>query len=147
MFLTGFDSKPLNTLYVDKNLKHHGLIQAYSRTNRILDKKKSHGNIVVFRNLKQLTDEAITLFSDKNAKEDILMEPYEDYLKAFEEAYQKLMNITPEVDSVNDLKDEEEIEQFVRAFRDLMRIQNALTSFTDFNFEDLEMDEQTFSRL
>ena len=104
MFLTGFDSKPLNTLYVDKNLKHHGLIQAYSRTNRILDKKKSHGNIVVFRNLKQLTDEAITLFSDKNAKEDILMEPYEDYLKAFEEAYQKLMNITPEVDSVNDLK-------------------------------------------
>ena len=144
MFLTGFDSKPLNTLYVDKNLKHHGLIQAYSRTNRILDKKKSHGNIVVFRNLKQLTDEAIALFSDKNAKEDILMEPYEDYLKAFEEAYQNLMKITPEVDSVNDLKDEEEIEEFVRAFRDLMRVQNALTSFTDFNFDDLDMDEQTF---
>ena len=62
MFLTGFDSKPLNTLYVDKNLKHHGLIQAFSRTNRILNKNKSHGNIVVFRNLKKATDEAVALF-------------------------------------------------------------------------------------
>ena len=144
MFLTGFDSKHLNTLYVDKNLRHHGLIQAYSRTNRILGKHKSHGNIVVFRNLKQLTDEAITLFSDKNAREDILMEPYEDYIKEFEKAYQHLIGIVPEVDSVDELKDEEAIEQFVRAFRDLMRLQNALTCFTDFSFEDLEVDEQTF---
>ena len=68
MFLTGFDSKPLNTLYVDKNLKHHGLIQAFSRTNRILDKAKSHGNIVAFRNLKKATDEAIALFSNKEAQ-------------------------------------------------------------------------------
>ena len=83
MFLTGFDSKPLNTLYVDKNLKFHGLIQAYSRTNRVLNEQKSQGNIVVFRNLKQATDDAITLFSNKDAREVILMEPYEDYVKRF----------------------------------------------------------------
>ena len=73
MFLTGFDSKTLNTLYVDKNLKYHGLIQAYSRTNRILNDLKSQGNIIVFRNLKQVTDQAIALFSNKDAKDVILM--------------------------------------------------------------------------
>lgn len=67
MYLTGFDAKKINTLYVDKNLRQHGLIQAYSRTNRILNEQKSQGNIVVFRNLKQKTDEAITLFSNKEA--------------------------------------------------------------------------------
>ena len=73
MFLTGFDSPTLNTLYVDKNLKYHGLIQAYSRTNRILNEQKSQGNIIVFRNLKQATDDAITLFSNKDAKDIIIM--------------------------------------------------------------------------
>ena len=68
MFLTGFDAKKVNTLYVDKNLKHHGLIQAFSRTNRTLGQKKSHGNIVCFRNLKKKTDEAIVLFSTKRPK-------------------------------------------------------------------------------
>ena len=72
MFLTGFDAKKLNTLYVDKNLRHHGLIQAFSRTNRILDEKKSQGNILCFRNLKDATDDAIALFSNKEAKEEIL---------------------------------------------------------------------------
>jgi len=84
MFLTGFDSPTLNTLYVDKNLKYHGLIQAYSRTNRILNEQKSQGNIVVFRNLKKATDEAITLFSNKDAIDVILVEPYEDYVSKFE---------------------------------------------------------------
>jgi type I restriction enzyme R subunit len=83
MYLTGFDSPPLNTLYVDKNLKYHGLIQAYSRTNRILNEQKSQGNIVVFRNLKNATDEAITLFSNKDAIDVIIMKPYEDYVKKF----------------------------------------------------------------
>ncbi|MCZ8134322.1 MAG: DEAD/DEAH box helicase family protein, partial [Algoriphagus sp.] len=87
MFLTGFDSKTLNTLYVDKNLKYHGLIQAYSRTNRILNELKSQGNIVCFRNLKQATDDAITLFSNINAKDEIIMQPYEDYIQKFNEAY------------------------------------------------------------
>ncbi len=80
MFLTGFDSKTLNTLYVDKSLKFHGLIQAFSRTNRILNELKSQGNIVSFRNLKSATDEAIALFSNKDARDVILMQPYENYV-------------------------------------------------------------------
>ncbi|MEO0358339.1 MAG: type I restriction endonuclease subunit R, partial [Pseudomonadota bacterium] len=80
MFLTGFDAKKLNTLYVDKNLKYHGLIQAFSRTNRTLGQMKSQGNIVCFRNLKDKTDEAITLFSNRDAIETVLMAPYCDYL-------------------------------------------------------------------
>lgn len=145
MFLTGFDSKYLNTLYVDKNLKHHGLIQAYSRTNRILDEVKSQGNIVVFRNLKKATDEAIALFSNPKAKEEILLEPYEDYIKKFNEAHSKLTNITPTHESVDDLVTEEDELEFVKAFRELMRVKNVLESFTEFKYEDIEMEEQTFS--
>ena len=130
MFLTGFDSKPLNTLYVDKNLKFHGLIQAYSRTNRVLNEQKSQGNIVVFRNLKQATDDAITLFSNKDAREVILMEPYEDYVKRFEAAFEHLLQVTPTVDSVNDLRSEEEELEFVKAFREVMRVKNVLTTFS-----------------
>ncbi len=100
MFLTGFDSKPLNTLYVDKNLKYHGLIQAFSKTNRILNEKKSQGNIVSFRNLKKNTDDAVALFSDKNAKEDIFMESYEVYLNEFNDLVKKLKAITPTVESI-----------------------------------------------
>ena len=83
MFLTWFDSKTLNTLYVDKNLKYHGLIQAFSRTNRILDDRKSQWNIVCFRNLKPQVDEAIALFSNKDANEIILMELLEKYIEYF----------------------------------------------------------------
>ena len=144
MYLTGFDSPPLNTLYVDKNLKYHGLIQAYSRTNRILNELKSQGNIVVFRNLKSATDEAITLFSNKDAIEVIIMKPYEDYVKAFNEAFEQLLIITPSVDSVNDLNTEDEELLFIKAFRDLMRIKNVLTSFSDFLWGDLSMNEQLF---
>ncbi len=144
MFLTGFDSKPLNTLYVDKNLKHHGLIQAFSRTNRILNKNKSHGNIVSFRNLKKATDEAIALFSNKEANEIILLQPYGDYLEEFNEAMEMVKQIAPTVDSVNSLESEKEEVQFVRAFRNLMRVQNTLSSFADFSFDDLEMSEEEF---
>ncbi|WP_396191807.1 type I restriction endonuclease subunit R [Flavobacterium sp.] len=144
MFLTGFDSKPLNTLYVDKNLKYHGLIQAYSRTNRILNEQKSQGNIIVFRNLKKATDEAITLFSNKEAIEEIIMKPYEDYVSKFNEAFEALLNITPTVNSVNDLRSEEDELEFVKAFRELMRIKNTMATFADFVWEDLEMNEQLF---
>ena len=144
MFLTGFDSKPLNTLYVDKNLKYHGLIQAFSRTNRILNEQKSQGNIVAFRNLKRATDEAIALFSNKDAKEIILMQPYEDYIFQFDEALVKLLDIAPTVDSVNDLQSEVEELVFVRSFRELMRVKNTLSTFSDFSFDDLEMTEQEF---
>lgn len=144
MFLTGFDSKPLNTLYVDKNLRYHGLIQAFSRTNRILDEKKSHGNIVAFCNLKERTDEAITLFSNKEAIEDILLQPYEEYVEEFQAALKQLLVIAPTVDSVNGLQTEDDEMEFVTAFRQLLRIKNVLVSFSDFSFDDLGIDEQTF---
>lgn len=89
MFLTGFDSKTLNTLFVDKNLKYHGLIQAYSWTNRKLNGQKSQGTIVCFRNLKEAIDKAIILFSNKDAIEVIIMKPYEDYVSIFNEAVTK----------------------------------------------------------
>ncbi len=144
MFLTGFDSKLLNTLYVDKNLKYHGLIQAYSRTNRIIGEKKSQGNIVCFRNLKKATDDALALFANPNAKEVIFLEPYEDYVKRFNEAVEKLKVITPTVDSVNELKEEEQKMEFVKAFRELMRLRNMLKCFADFTHDDLSMPAQEF---
>jgi type I restriction enzyme R subunit len=144
MFLTGFDSKPLNTLYVDKNLRYHGLIQAYSRTNRILNTEKSHGNVVCFRNLKSATDEALKLYSNKGAKEIVFMEPYEDYVKKFNEQFEKLKEISPTVDSVDDLISEDEDLEFVKAFRELIRTLNILKVFSDFTFEDLDLKEQEF---
>lgn len=144
MYLTGFDSPPLNTLYVDKNLKYHGLIQAYSRTNRILNEQKSQGNIVVFRNLKNATDQAITLFSNKEAIEVIVMKPYEEYVKKFNGAFIELLKITPTVNSVNDLQTENDELEFIKAFRELMRIKNILTAFADFKWADLAMNEQLF---
>jgi type I restriction enzyme, R subunit len=144
MFLTGFDAKKVNTLYVDKNLKYHGLIQAYSRTNRILNETKSQGNIVVFRNLKGKTDEAITLFSNKEAIEVIIMQPYEDYVGKFDDAYDTLKEIAPTIDAVNELVTEEDEFNFIKAFRDLMRIKNILVTFSDFKWEDFKLSEQEF---
>ncbi len=144
MFLTGFDSKPLNTLYADKNLKFHGLIQAFSRTNRILNEQKSQGNIVCFRNLKKATDEAITLFSNKDAKEIILMKPYEDYVFRFDDKYEVLKNIVPDIGSVNDLNNEDDKLKFVKAFRELIRVKNILVGFFEFKWLDLKMNEQEF---
>jgi type I restriction enzyme R subunit len=144
MFLTGFDSPPLNTLYVDKNLKYHGLIQAYSRTNRILNEQKSQGNIVVFRNLKSATDEAITLFSNKEAIDVILMKPYEEYVRKFNDAFIHLLQITPTVNSVNELPTEDDELKFITAFRELIRVRNVLVTFSDFRWDDLSMSEQLF---
>ena len=144
MFLTGFDSKMLNTIYVDKNLKYHGLIQAYSRTNRIVDELKSQGNVVCFRNLKEATDQAITLFSNKEAIEEIIIKPYEAYIDNFNQAVEKVRDIAPTFDAVNELESEEEQMEFVKAFRELIRIQNVLATFSEFSHEDLDMDEETF---
>jgi type I restriction enzyme R subunit len=144
MFLTGFDSKPLNTLFVDKNLKHHGLIQAYSRTNRIYGEKKSQGNIVVFRNLKKATDDAIALFSNKEAKEIIIMQPYEKYVKDIDKAFEDLLKIAPTFESVDELVDEYAELEFVKAFRNIIRLKNIISSYVDFTFDDIEMEEQTF---
>ena len=144
MMLTGFDAKKVNTLYVDKNLKHHGLIQAFSRTNRILGEQKSQGNILCFRILKKATDEAITLFSNKDAIEVIILPPYEKIAEKFDEALKNLLAVVPTFESVDDLLSETEELAFIQAFRRLLRAKNVLESYTDFEWEDLGIDEQTF---
>ncbi|NKB76293.1 MAG: HsdR family type I site-specific deoxyribonuclease [Gammaproteobacteria bacterium] len=144
MFLTGFDAKKLNTLYVDKNLKYHGLIQAFSRTNRTLGELKSQGNIVCFRNLKSNADEAIALFSDLNAETRVFIEPYEQYVEMFNEDVATLQTLAPTPGDVDQLISEEEQAAFVRAFRALARHLNVLKSFTEFSWSDLTLSEQTF---
>jgi type I restriction enzyme R subunit len=145
MFLTGFDAKAVNTLYVDKNLKHHGLIQAYSRTNRIFTEDKSQGNIVSFRNLKPATDDAVRLFSGRNASEQIFLAPYDEYAEDFRQALETLRAITPSPASVDDLPDEEADLAFVVAFRALVRLLNVLQSFSDFSWLDLGITEQEYN--
>jgi type I restriction enzyme R subunit len=144
MMLTGFDAKKVNTLYVDKNLKQHGLIQAFSRTNRILGEQKSQGNILCFRNLKNATDDAITLFSNKDAIEVVTMPDYKAIAEKFDEALKNLREIAPTYQSVNDLESEEDEAAFVQAFRKLLRNMNVLQSYTAFNWDDLPIDEQEF---
>lgn len=144
MFLTGFDSKTLNTLYVDKNLRYHGLLQAYSRTNRILNEVKSQGNIVVFRNLKKRTDEAVRLFSDKDASETIFLKSYETYVDEFDAKVTALLAYTPSLSDVDTLVGEEAKRHFVELFREVMRTRNVLLSFADFGYDDTAMTAQQF---
>lgn len=144
MFLTGFDAKTLNTLYVDKNLRYHGLIQAFSRTNRILNQEKSQGNIVCFRDLKERTDEAIALFADRNAREEIVIAPYEVHLERMKEAVAALKAIAPDPDAVDALEDENAQAEFARAFRDVLRLRNVLSSYSEFEPEHLPVSEQEF---
>ena len=144
MFLTGFDAKKVNTMYVDKNLKHHGIIQAYSRTNRILGEQKSQGNILCFRNLKKATDDAITLYSNKDAIEDIILPPFESIAAIFKEALKKLLTVVPTYQHVDDLETEEDELAFIQSFRALLRAKNVLASYIDFSWEGLGIDEQTF---
>ena len=145
MFLTGFDSPALNTLYVDKNLRFHGLVQAFSRTNRILNEKKSHGNIVCFRNLKKATDDAIALFSNKDASSVVLVKPFDEYFGDYQDAVDRLLTLTPTVESVDDLPDEEAQLAFVTAFRDVMRLKNILESFADFDDAAKPLSDQTLA--
>lgn len=144
MFLTGFDSKQLNTLYVDKNLRYHGLIQAYSRTNRVVGDRKTQGNIVVFRNLKSRTDEALELFANKDAQEEVFIKSYEEYVDDFNAKLAELQEQVSAPGDVDGLEGEEEQLQFVQNFRELMRLRNILISFVDFDFGDTNMDEQEF---
>ena len=113
-------------------------------TNRTYE-GKSHGNIVCFRNLKEATDYAVALFSNKEAKDVILMKPYTDHVDLFKKVLEKLYHLTPSVDSVDLLVDENEESKFVKTFRELMRIQNTLSTYADFSFEDLGIDEQEFA--
>lgn len=144
MFLTGFDSPLLNTLYVDKNLRYHGLIQAYSRTNRLLNSDKPHGNIVSFRNLKDATDKALALFGDENAKEVVFKKPYELQKEEFDAKLGELRERTPFAFSVDELVGEEEKARFVKCFRDLLRIKSSLETFAEFTWNDFSITEQEF---
>ena len=144
MFLTGFDSKYLNTLYVDKNLKYHGLIQAYSRTNRILNVNKPHGNIVCFRNLKKRTDEAIRLFSDENAIETVLMKSYEEYVEIFNGYIELMRTLALTSEEVDNLESEENKLAFIENFKNLLRVMNRLEAFSKFDFKDLGITQDEF---
>jgi type I restriction enzyme, R subunit len=146
MFLTGFDSKPLNTLYVDKFLKHHDLLQAYSRTNRVEKSTKPYGNVVNYRNLKKQTDDAIRLFSKTDSVDDVLMKSFDEYLKDFLKAEEKVREIAKDPTAVDLLEREKEQREFVLAFKELTKLLLKLQSFSDFEFdsEKLRIDSQTY---
>ena len=146
MFLTGFDSKPLNTLYVDRNLNYHGLVQAFSRTNRILDDTKPYGNIVCYRNLKKNTDEAICLFSQTENTDVVLMESYDHYLGLFKERLDDLYKLAPNIDMIDSIQNEEGKKNFVIAFRELSKQLIKLKTFVDFEFdkEKIGMSHQEY---
>ncbi|HHP8790868.1 type I restriction endonuclease subunit R [Acinetobacter baumannii] len=133
MFLTGFDSKPLNTIYVDKNLKYHGLIQAFSRTNRVYKPSKPFGNVVCYRNLKQATDKALRLFSDKKPFSSVTIPEMSVFLEQYETAVAQLKTLTPNCQNVDDLKLEAEQLNFVETFREVLRLNNLLNMFTEYD--------------
>jgi len=150
MFLTGFDATTLNTLWVDKNLRQHGLIQAFSRTNRILNSVKTFGNIVCFRDLKQATDDAIALFGDKEAGGIVLLKTYDDYYNGYEEdgkykpGYAELIstleNMYPHGQPIIG---EEKQKDFIRLFGAILRLKNILTVFDSFSGNEI-MSERNF---
>lgn len=134
MFLTGFDSKSLNTLWVDKNLRAHGLIQAFSRTNRILNSVKTFGNIVCFRNLEQATEDAIALFGNKEARGQVLLRPYGEYLSTYLETIGQLRIDFPL--PIGSIASEKEQKRFIDLMGQVLRLRNILTSFDDFEGDD-----------
>ena len=136
MLLTGFDAKRLNTLYVDKPLKYHDLIQAFSRTNRVETDTKPFGNIVCYRTTKARVDEAVKLFSQTDSIDTVIMKPYEDYLDKFNEAVKKLLEITPEVESVDSLESEDDIKEFIIAFREVAKLLVSLKTFNQFDLDN-----------
>ncbi|WP_455631427.1 type I restriction endonuclease subunit R [Megamonas sp.] len=135
MMLTGFDAKVLNTLYIDKNLEYHNLLQAYSRTNRVEHTTKPFGNIICYRNLKENTDNAIRLFSQTDNIDDVLTHDLASYLKEMQDAINELTQIAPKAQNVDDLQTEEEQRDFILAFRRVSRLQNVLNNFIEFDFD------------
>lgn len=149
MFLTGFDATTLNTLWVDKNLKQHGLIQAFSRTNRILNSVKTFGNIVCFRDLQKETDEAIALFGDKDAGGIVLLKKYEDYYEGFDEekpngdskhheGYRELINVLLTRFPLGEpILGEQNEKDFIVLFGSILRVRNILNAFDDFKGNEI----------
>lgn len=139
MFLTGFDATTLNTLFVDKNLRSHGLIQAYSRTNRILNSVKTYGNIVSFRDLEQQTNDAIALFGNKDAGGIVLLKPYREYHDEYSLKVTELLDCFPLwVPIVGEAAEK----NFIALFGQILRLQNILTSFDDFAGNELLTERQ-----
>ena len=146
MFLTGFDSKKLNTLYVDKNMEYHGLLQAFSRTNRVLNEKKRFGKVVCFRDLKSKVDESIKLFSNSNNLEDIVRPPFDDVKKNYQELTEYFLEHYPEPHYVDYLQSENDKKQFILAFRDIIKKHAEIQVYDEFEEDDpdLGMTEQQF---
>lgn len=153
MFLTGFDATTLNTLWVDKNLRQHGLIQAFSRTNRILNSVKSFGNIVCFRDLKEETDKAIALFGDKDAGGIVLLKTYEEYYEGYDKdgvrqaGYRELVkDLRTKYELGQPIIGEFNQKEFIKLFGKILRIRNILTSFDEFENDTLlaERDLQDY---
>ncbi|MDN6350069.1 MAG: type I restriction endonuclease subunit R [Yaniella sp.] len=140
MFLTGFDATTLNTLWVDKNLKSHGLIQAYSRTNRILNSVKTYGNIVAFRDLEQQTNDALALFGNKNARGVVLLKPYPEYYNEYAEKVSELLEEFP---AHTQIIGEERKKEFITLFGSILRLLNILTSFDEFAGNEVLSERQS----
>lgn len=146
MFLTGFDAKKLNTLYVDKRLKHHDLIQSFSRTNRIETQNKPYGNIVCFQTNKKAVDDAVKLFSLTDNADEVLMKPYEYYRDEFKKAVEELKKHTATPEDAEYGGDENEQYKFVLLFRELIRLMVKLKTFEEFNFaeEEIGISQQVY---
>ena len=146
MFLTGFDSKKLNTLYVDKNMDYHGLLQAFSRTNRVLNEKKRFGKIVCFRDLKSNVDASIKLFSNSNNLEDIVRPPFNEIKKNYQELTTNFLEQYPTPSSIDLLQSEKDKKQFILAFRDVIKKHAEIQVYDEFEEDaaDLGMTEQQF---
>ena len=154
MFLTGFDAPTLNTLFVDKNLRYHGLIQAYSRTNRIYDATKIFGNIVTFRNLEKATLDAITLFGDKNTKNVVLEKSYKEYMDGFSdiitgEARRGFIDVVKELDqrfsNPESIEKESDKKDFVKLFGEYLQKENVLQNYDEFaslrDFQNIDVSD------
>lgn len=150
MFLTGFDAKKLNTLYVDKNLEYHGLLQAFSRTNRVLNEKKRFGKVVCFRNLKDNVDKAVKLFSNTNAPEAlgfVLRAPFEDVKKELNALCHTFLTRYPDMASVDRIQNEYDKRAFILAFRDIIKKRSEIQIYEEFDADDpaWEMTDQQFN--
>ena len=146
MFLTGFDAKKLNTLYVDKNLEYHGLLQAFSRTNRVLNEKKRFGKILCFRDLKDKVDESLKLFS-AGGIEDVLRKPFQEVKRTFNELSEAFLQKYPTMESVDALKSEYDKKKFLLAFREIIKKRAEIQIYEDFDEDDpgLILSEQDYN--
>jgi len=150
MFLTGFDATTLNTLWVDKNLRYHGLLQAYSRTNRILNSVKTFGNIVCFRNLEQATNEAIALFGDKEAGGIVLLRTYPDYYNGYKDGDKEVRGYKAMVEELLDkypvgepIAGDQAKKDFIKLYGAILRLRNILTAFDEFKGNEILTERDT----